>query len=267
MARRRGQGGVVKFWSIYEKFRENSLNRCNLSIRVRFCSMGEMITFSRASGGSAHGYLAVPASGTGPGVVVIQEWWGLIDQIKSVCDRLADRGFVALAPDLYDGRVVPLEEPDEAAKTMMALQLSDAAADLSGAVDVLLDRSTSNQVGVLGFCMGGGLALVLGALRPDAVAAVVPCYGVHPWPEGHPDYANYSSATQIHSAGLDDFFTPDAASALKATLEGRQVDVELFVYPDSQHAFFNDDRPDVFDAKAAGLLWERSVVFLHQHVG
>ena len=115
--------------------------------------------------------------------------------------------------------------------------------------------------------MGGGLALVLGALRPDAVAAVVPCYGVHPWPEGHPDYANYSSATQIHSAGLDDFFTPDAASALKATLEGRQVEVELFVYPDSQHAFFNDDRPDVFDAKAAGLLWERSVVFLHQHVG
>ena len=224
--------------------------------------MGQMIEFSRQDGSTATGYLAEPVSGSGPGVVVIQEWWGLIDQIKGVCDRLADEGFTALAPDLYGGTVVPLEEPDDAAKEMMALQLDRAAADMSGAVDLLLDRTARSTVGVLGFCMGGGLSLVLGSTRPDAVAAVIPCYGVHPWPEAHPDYDRYAAATQIHCAGLDDFFTPDAAEALTDTLRGLGREVELYLYPESQHAFFNEDRPSVFDQASASLLWDRSLDFL-----
>jgi len=229
--------------------------------------MGERIEFHDQTGRKVSGYLALPASGSGPGVVVIQEWWGLIDQITHTCDRLADAGFVALAPDLYEGRVVPLEEPDEAAKAMMSMQLDRAAGDLDGAVALLLERTGATKVGVLGFCMGGGLALVLAANRPDAVAAVIPCYGVHPWPEAHPVYDQMSAATQIHCAGRDDFFTPEAAEQLAQTLQGLGKEVELHIYPESQHAFFNEDRPEVYDQEAAAQLWDRSVAFLHKQLG
>ena len=137
--------------------------------------MGEIIEFP-SNGSTGQGYLATPAGGSGPGVVVIQEWWGLVDHIKDVCDRFAAKGFVALAPDLYRGKQV--SEPDEAAKEMMAMQLERAAQDMSGAVDEAARRGSGRGVGVIGFCMGGGLALVLATQRPDAVTAVVPCYGV-----------------------------------------------------------------------------------------
>jgi len=229
--------------------------------------MGEIIEFAGQAETPTRGYLATPASGSGPGVLVIQEWWGLIDQIKGVCDRLADLGFLALAPDLYDGRVVPLEEPDEAAKTMMSLQFSGAADDLSGAVDALLQRTGRPTIGVVGFCMGGGLALFLASSRPDAVAAVVPCYGVLPWEEAHPDYTALNAAVQIHCAGKDDFFTPAAAEELVGVLSTLEKDVELHLYPESQHAFFNEDRPEVFDADASKLLWERTLRFLKEQLG
>src|SRR5580698_10898526 len=134
--------------------------------------MGETVEFP-SNGSTAGGYLAIPGSGSGPGVIVIQEWWGLVDHIRDVCDRFAAAGFVALAPDLYHG--VTVAEPDEAGKAMMALKMDQAARDMSGAVDAVLQRSTGDHVGVIGFCMGGGLALVLATQRPDAVAAVVPC--------------------------------------------------------------------------------------------
>jgi carboxymethylenebutenolidase len=228
--------------------------------------MGETIEFTAADGRTVGGYLARGPEGS-PGVVVIQEWWGVNAQIEGVCDRLSDAGFNALAPDLYNGTVVPLEEPDGAAKEMMSLQLAHAGADLSGAVDVLATLSGRDAVGVLGFCMGGGLALVLGDLRPDAIKAVVPCYGVHPWPEAHPSYESYSAATQIHCAAKDGFFTPEAAQALRDKLLSRGLEVDLLVYPDSDHAFFNEDRADVYNAADAALLWERTVTFLASHLG
>jgi len=228
--------------------------------------MGETIEFSDHDGNPAKGYLATPSGGVGPGVIVIQEWWGVVDQIETTCDRFADAGFVALAPDLYDGVVVPLHEPDEAAKEMMALEMDVAARDLSGAVDALLERSTGETVGVIGFCMGGGLALVLGTLRPDAVAAVIPCYGVHPWEASKPDYTKTTAATQIHCAALDGSFTPDDAEQLAGTLSALGHEVELHVYPGCDHAFFNEDRPEVFDEAAAALLFERSAAFLRDHL-
>jgi carboxymethylenebutenolidase len=135
--------------------------------------MGELVTFP-SNGTEGQGYLALPSSGAGPGVVVLQEWWGLNDQIKEVCDRFASEGFVALAPDIYRGEVTA--EPDEAGKLMMALNIEQAAKDMAGAIDFLRAHPavTSEGVGVVGFCMGGGLALWLATLRPDDVLAVVP---------------------------------------------------------------------------------------------
>jgi len=231
-----------------------------------FSPMGDTIEFMATDGRKVGGYFAPGPTGS-PGVVVIQEWWGVNTQIEGVCDRLAQAGFSALAPDLYNGTVVPLEEPDGAAKEMMSLQLAKAGADLSGAVDFLASQSGQAKVGVIGFCMGGGLALVLGDLRPDAVAAVVPCYGVHPWPEAHPSYEAYQAATQIHCAAKDTFFTPEAAEALRDKLVGHGRSVELDIYPDSDHAFFNEDRVDIYNAADSALLWERTLSFLTKHLG
>jgi carboxymethylenebutenolidase len=225
--------------------------------------MGEMIEFP-SNGATAVGYLAVPEGGKGPGVIVIQEWWGLVDHIKDVCDRFAVAGFVALAPDLYHGVIVA--EPDEAGKAMMALKMDGAARDLSGAVDEILRRSTAEHIGVIGFCMGGGLALVLATQRPDAVAAVVPCYGVIPWPDAQPDYSALSAAVLGHYAGKDGFFTPEAANALGEQLRSLGKDAEIVVYPNADHAFFNDDRPEVYDADAARAVWDRSVEFFTSHL-
>jgi carboxymethylenebutenolidase len=217
--------------------------------------MGEMIEFP-SNGGTAQGYLA---GESGPGIVVIQEWWGLVDHIKDVCDRFAQAGFVALSPDLYHG--ASTTEPDEAGKAMMAMKMDQAALDMSGAVDEVHRRSGHDKVGVIGFCMGGGLALVLATKRPDKVAAVVPCYGIIPWPDAQPDYSAMSAAVLGHYAEKDDFFTPAAAEELAAQLRGLGKEVEIHIYPGADHAFFNDTRPEVYDAGAAGLLWDRSVAF------
>ncbi len=229
--------------------------------------MGERIEFPN-DGISGHGYLAEPPGGgaDSPGVIVIQEWWGLVPHIERTCDRLADEGFTALAVDLYGGTTVPLAEPDAAAKEMMALELGAAGRSLSGAVDELRRRTGRDHIGVLGFCMGGGLALVLACQRPDAVAAVVPAYGVIPWPDAQPDYAALSAAVLGHVAENDDFFTPAAADELRAKLEGLGKSVEFHLYPGVDHAFFNDDRSEVYDKDAADQLWERSVGFLREQL-
>jgi carboxymethylenebutenolidase len=225
--------------------------------------MGEMIEF-QSNGSTAVGYLATPEGGQGPGVIVIQEWWGLVDHIRDVCDRFAAAGYVALAPDLYHG--VTIAEPDEAGKAMMAVKMGQAAKDMSGAVDELVRRSGRAKVGVIGFCMGGGLALVLATQRPDAVAAVVPCYGVIAWPDAQPDYSRLTAAVQGHYAGNDDFFTPEAAEALGEELRALGKDVEIIIYPDTDHAFFNDTRPEVYNAAAAGAVWDRALAFFATHL-
>jgi carboxymethylenebutenolidase len=225
--------------------------------------MGEMIDFP-SNGSTAVGYLATPEAGHGPAVLVIQEWWGLVDHIRDVCDRFAAAGFVALAPDLYHG--VTVAEPDEAGKAMMALKMDQAARDMSGAVDELRRRSSRDHVGVIGFCMGGGLALVLATQRPDAVAAAVPCYGLIPWPDAHPDYSQLTAAVLGHYAGDDDFFTPEAAEALGEELRGLGKEAEIIVYPGVNHAFFNDTRPEVYNAEAAQAVWDRSLAFFRERL-
>ena len=225
--------------------------------------MGEMITFP-SNGSTGQGYLAIP-EGEGPGVVVIQEWWGLVDHIKDVCDRFAAEGFVALAPDLYRGNATT--EPDEAGKAMMAMRLDQAAKDMSGAVDEVRRRSGRDAVGVIGFCMGGGLALVLAAERPDAVKAVVPCYGVIPWPDAQPDYSRLSAAVEGHYAERDHSAPPEAAHALETQLRDLGKDATVIVHPDTDHAFFNDSRPEVYDAEESAKLWDSAVSFFRRELG
>ena len=223
--------------------------------------MGEIVEFP-SNGSTAQGYVSIPADGTGPGVVVIQEWWGLVDHIKDVVDRLAAEGFVALAPDLYHGESVPNTEPDEAGRLSMALNMDQAARDMNGAVDYIRARATGDGIGVVGFCIGGGLALLLGAQRPDAVKAVVPFYGLIPWPAAHPDWSNMTARVQGHYAEHDELAGPPAVAELKRELGGHGVDVETFLYPGTTHAFFNDTRPEVYDGEAARTSWERTVNFL-----
>jgi carboxymethylenebutenolidase len=228
--------------------------------------MGEMINFP-SNGSEGQGYLAVPPSGAGPGVVVIQEWWGLVPHIKDVCDRFAAEGFVAVAPDLYRGTQLSVTEPDEAGKEMMALKLDRAARDMSGAVDEVRRRSSGDKVGVVGFCMGGGLALVLATQRPDAVDACVAFYGLIPWPDAQPDYSKLSGGVLVHVAGNDEYFSPEAAGALEEQLRALGKDVALHVYAGADHAFFNDTRPEVYDAAASALAWERTIAFLRARLG
>ena len=202
-------------------------------------------------------------------MIVIQEWWGLEKHIKDVCDRFAEEGITALAPDLYDGKTVPHKEPDQAAKSSKALDTGRAAVDLSGAVDFLLAHESvrGHTVGVIGFCIGGGLALWLATLRPDAVAAVVPFYGLIPWDAVQPDYSQLSAAVEGHYAEDDDMAGPPAVEKLEATLTDLGKDVKTFLYPGTHHAFFNDTRPDVYDEEAARVAWVRTLEFLRAKLG
>lgn len=225
--------------------------------------MGEHIEFA-SNGGTAAGYLATPPGGTGLGVAVIQEWWGLVPHIEDVCDRLAEAGFVALAPDLYHGEKTT--EPDEAGKMMMGIRLEQALKDMSGAAEAVAERSGGEKVGVVGFCMGGGLALLLAAERPDLVAACVPFYGALPWEGAEPDWSEMTAAVQAH-VGDKDGWAMSFAEGLVPKLQELGKEVEMFTYEGADHAFFNDQRPEVYDEAAASDAYERTVRFLQDHLG
>jgi carboxymethylenebutenolidase len=226
--------------------------------------MGEIVEFA-SNGGTAQGYLAVPEGGMGIPLVVIQEWWGLVPHITDVCDRFAAQGFVALAPDLFHGESTT--EPDEAGKLMMALNVDEAARDMGGAVDKVAEVAGRDRVGVTGFCMGGGLALVVAAKRPDKVKAVVPWYGLIPWPNAEPDWSQLDAKVLGHYAGNDDFFSPAKVAELQQTLDDLGKDAKLHVVADADHAFFNDTRPEVHDPAASRACFAETVDFLRTELG
>jgi carboxymethylenebutenolidase len=227
--------------------------------------MGELVEFP-SNGHACSGYLAVPDSGSGPGLVVIQEWWGLVPHIRDVVDRFAAAGFVALAPDLFHGQSTT--EPDEAGKLMMALNMGEAAKDMSGAVDHLLglDAVSSSTLGVTGFCMGGGLALMLATQRPDAIRACVPYYGLIPWPDAEPDWSNMNAAVLGHFAEKDAFFGPELVRKLEEQLRAEGKEVEMIIHPGVDHAFFNDQRPEVHDPQTSQRTFDQTIAFLRSNV-
>ena len=229
--------------------------------------MGETVEFA-SNGTTAAGYLAVPASGSGPGLLVIQEWWGLNPQIKGVADRMAGEGFVALAPDLYHGELAGHTEMDKAGKLMSQLPPDRAARDMSGAIDYLAAHAgtTGEGIGVIGFCMGGMLSFLIAANRGDKVKAAVPFYGF-PQGDAEPDWSGLTASVWGHMSDPDAFFPPEAAKALEEKLRGMGKDVTIEVHK-AGHAFMNEDNPmGSHDAKLAAELWPKVTAFLHEKLG
>ena len=226
--------------------------------------MGAMVSYP-SNGSEAHGYLALPVTPS-PAIVVVHEWWGLVDQLKRTCDRYAEAGFVALAPDLYEGAAT--DDRNEAGRRMLGLDPDKATSELAGAVDHLLrhEATSSARVGVTGFCMGGGLALLLACQRPDAVSAVVTYYAAVPWPGHQPDYSALAAPMQGHYAEKDAFAPPSMVVELETTLRGLGKRVELFIYPGTDRGFFNEDHRSVHHPVAARQAWERTLGFLRVHV-
>lgn len=223
--------------------------------------MGVMVKF-KANGREADGYLATPAAGTGPGVIVIQEYWGLVPHIKSVADRLAGEGFVALAPDLYHGESTA--SADQAWKMLLALRAGEAEKDLAGAAQYLQSHEgvTKRKVGTIGFCMGGALSLFAASANPTVGACVV-FYGVHP--NIKPALANLSAPVLGIYAEKDAFVNEGVVRALDAELTRLGKPHEFHTYPGVDHAFFNDTGKN-YDHEAAEHAWTRAVEFLRREL-
>jgi carboxymethylenebutenolidase len=217
------------------------------------------IEFS-TSAGSAPGYLAAPAGEHGPGLVVLQEWWGLDDHVRSICDRLAGEGFYALAPDLYRGETTT--QPSEAEQKMMAMSMDEAEKDMCGAADYLASQPgfEGEGVGALGFCLGGGLAVWAAATCPNITAAVSYYYVM---PHGKPDFSAIKGPVLGHFGTEDAFIPQEAVGSLEAELRDAGVDVTFHHYEGAGHAFFNDtNRLGTYDAEQAQTSWDRTVGFL-----
>jgi carboxymethylenebutenolidase len=224
--------------------------------------MGAEITFKRPDGGDAKGYLTNAARGDAPGVVVIQEWWGLSEQIKALADRFALAGFDALAPDLYEGVVVPYHDAERAQKEMMSLNFIEATEqNVRGAAQYL--KRNGAKVGIAGFCMGGAVAIIGAAKIPELTAAVY-FYGIPPEQAVKP--ADVKIPLQGHFADRDDFITPKTVDDFEKALHAAGKDAEFFRY-DANHAFVNEQRMVVHDRHAAELAWSRAISFLNKHLG
>jgi carboxymethylenebutenolidase len=220
--------------------------------------MGSMIDFKRPDGGSTKGYLATAGKGR-PGIVVIQEWWGLNDQICGIADRFARAGYNALAPDLYKGRVT--QTPDEANHLMSGLDFPGAThQDLRGATQHL--REQSSKVAVMGFCMGGALTIAAMVHVPEADAGVC-FYGIPP--ADFADPAQIKKPFQGHFANQDDWCTPAAVNDLEKKMKAAGQSPEVFRY-DAAHAFFNE-RSAAYHLASAEQAWERMTKFLKAKIG
>jgi carboxymethylenebutenolidase len=221
------------------------------------------VTYPGPEGKTLSGYLARPAGDVAaPGVIVLQEWWGLNDNIRDIADRFADAGYVALAPDLYNG--VSTSEPDEARKLVMELDMAAAVEEIGAAADFLLaqDDVTGDGVGIVGFCMGGRLAL-MATLTLDNLAAAVPFYGSPLTPD---------EATQVTTPVLGLYGEADGGiavadvRAMEEAIRAAGTPVEIVVYPGAQHAFFNDTRTASYDAEASADAWQRTLDWLAEYL-
>lgn len=218
------------------------------------------ITFPRPDGKEAPGYIYATPSAIAPCIVLIQEWWGINEQIRGVARRFAAAGYSVLLPDLYHGKQAATA--DEANHLMTNLDFPGAIhQDLAGAIT--LARRYHSKVGIAGFCMGGALAIAAAANLSGLDAAVC-FYGVPPAAIADP--AKIRIPLQGHFAEHDDWCTPAVVAELEHKLRAGNVPHELYRY-DAQHAFFNETRPEVHDAEASELAWRRTLNFLGRHLG
>jgi carboxymethylenebutenolidase len=213
-----------------------------------------------AGDGTTPGYLAVPAAGHGPATIVLQEWWGLDEHIRSICDRLAAEGFYALAPDLYRGETTT--QPSEAEQKMMALSMDQVEKDMCGAADYLRSQPgvEGTGVGSLGFCLGGGLSIWAAATCPNISAAVTYYYVM---PHGKPDFTKVKGPVLGHFGTADEFIPLEHSQKLESELRDAGVATTFHYYDGAGHAFFNDtNRLGTYDEALAQLSWGRTVDFL-----
>jgi carboxymethylenebutenolidase len=217
----------------------------------------------QANGGTATGYLAEPASRKGPGLVVLQEWWGLDEHVRKVCDRFADEGFFALAPDFYRGETT--DQPDEAQQKMMAMSMDQAEKDMRGAVDYLAEHEgVEGGIGAVGWCLGGGLAVWTACVNPK-VSAVTTFYYV--MPHGKPDFSRINAPVLGHFGTADDYISVEDAKALEQELQAAGVEAAFEFYEGAGHAFFGPhDRLGTHDPEHARNAWQRTVDFFKKHL-
>jgi carboxymethylenebutenolidase len=222
--------------------------------------MGTRVELKSRSGGDLSAELASPDGSTkAPAVVLIQEWWGVNDHVRAIAARLADAGFLVVAPDLWHGKIA--KDATEAAAMMAAIDRPRALDEIAGAVTFATSHARSNgKVAVMGFCMGGALAFATAA-SVSGISAVVPFYGV----PAEADYAKITAPVLAHVATKDAWVKPAMAEAIKKTIDAAGGSMELHVY-EADHAFFNDTRPEVHDPAAAKLAWERTIAFLRKHL-
>lgn len=223
----------------------------------------ETVTFP-ANGETGTGYLAIPeGDGPFPGVIVVQEWWGLDEHIKDVAERFAKEGFAALAPDLYHGQVT--KEPNEAQKLMMSLNMGKASKELVQAADYLASRPEigGRGIGATGFCMGGGLALTL-ATESEHIKAAAPFYGGNPSPIDK--VADLRGPVVASYAEHDGWITATVREELKQALSKAGIQHEIKVYPGTEHAFFNDTRTEVHNREASEDAWQRVLTLFRENL-
>jgi carboxymethylenebutenolidase len=223
--------------------------------------MGSTIAFDRPDRKAASGYLSQAGRAGAPGLVVIQEWWGVGEQMRGLCDRLALAGYDALAPDLYAGLVVPYHDRETANREMSALNFLEAA-DQSVRGAALYLRRNGAKVGVVGFCMGGALT-ILSALRVPELSAAICFYGLPP--AGVADPTAIKIPLQAHFAAHDDWCSPATVDAFEDKMKAAGVSAEIYRY-DAHHGFLNEQRPEAHSREAAELAWGRMLEFCQRHL-
>jgi carboxymethylenebutenolidase len=221
----------------------------------------------QANGRTISAYLAVPEGGSGPGVLVLHAWWGLTDVFKRVCDRLAEAGFVALAPDLYHGKTTTSVEEAQALGAALDQDVERWRGDIAGAMQFLRQHDATHLAGgrgklaFVGFSLGDAYALDMSVRMSDQIAAVVVFYGSYPGL----DYRRASAAYLFHFAEDDPFEPAESVAQMEQALQAAGRPVTVYTYPGTKHWFFEDNRPE-YDAEAARLAWERTIAFLHERL-
>jgi carboxymethylenebutenolidase len=221
----------------------------------------------QAGGKTFSGYLAVPENGGGPGVLVLHAWWGLTEPFRKICDRLAEAGFVALAPDLYHGKTTALVEEAQALGAALDQDVERWRSDISEAVQVLRQHTATKPAGGRGklafvaFSLGDAYALDMSVNLAEEIAAVVTFYGSYPGLE----YSKASAAYLFHFAEDDPFEPAESVAQMEQELQAAGRPVTVYTYPGTKHWFFEENRPE-YDAEAARVAWERTVEFLHKRL-
>jgi carboxymethylenebutenolidase len=222
----------------------------------------------QADGRTISGYLAEPAHDSGPGVLVLHAWWGLTEPFRQVCDRLAQAGFVALAPDLYHGKTTASVEEAQALGAALDQDVERWRGDIAGAMQFLRQHDATHLAGgrgklaFVGFSLGDAYALDMSVTLSDQIAAVVVFYGSYPGL----DYRRASAAYLFHFAEDDPFEPAESVAQMEQALQAAGRPVTVYTYPGTKHWFFEENRPE-YDAEAARLAWERTIKFLHERLG